>query len=342
MPSSRWRLGLVWVGATVAAAAWAPSAAAQQQAQGFDVERLYTSAPGGGWFVMDTLDIRGGLGGAAGAVASYAHDPLVIRSGSQRLAVVSDEAFLQLAFAFTYDRFRLYVSFDSPLEVEGNGGTLAGYTFTPPGVPQSPGTSGVDPGSAPDVLSHGRAAFDVRGFGAPGDPFRIGLGAQLWLPGGGPGALQGNYLSDGAPAVSLGKYWLMTRILFAGDLGMLTYAGQLGFNLRTLELSPQPQSPAGSELLFGVAAGAKFALCVSCGRQVVVGPEIFGETAVRRFFGTETTGIEGLLTARIEGTEDEKPQLRFRLGAGGGLDPNFGAPAARVVLGVEVSDRAPR
>ncbi len=76
---------------------WPSSAQAQRQAQGFDLERLYTSAPGAGWFVMDTLDMRGGLGGAVSTVISYAHDPLRITDGRQTLAVVSDEAFLQLA-----------------------------------------------------------------------------------------------------------------------------------------------------------------------------------------------------------------------------------------------------
>jgi hypothetical protein len=46
------------------AAARAPAALAQQRAEGFAVERFYSAAPGGGWFVMDDLSLRGGLGGA--------------------------------------------------------------------------------------------------------------------------------------------------------------------------------------------------------------------------------------------------------------------------------------
>src|SRR5260370_39812697 len=60
------------------ASAYAPCARAQpqqpqpQHPQGFAVERFYPSAPGGGWFVMDALDLRGGLGGALALTTGYA------------------------------------------------------------------------------------------------------------------------------------------------------------------------------------------------------------------------------------------------------------------------------
>ena len=190
--NSRWRRALACLGAVVVTSDWSTSAEAQPQAQGFNLERLYTSAPGGGWFVMDSLDMRGRLGGAVNLVASYARNPLRITDGSQHLAVVSDEAFLQLGMAATYDRFRLYCSFDSPLTVKGNSGTVGGYTFTGPSV---------DLASSPDAISHGRAGFDARVLGGPAGPFRLGLGAQLWFPGGAPGSLRNNYLSDGPPRV---------------------------------------------------------------------------------------------------------------------------------------------
>ena len=301
MRSSRRRVALTWGRAVLAASAcsWSANAQPRAQAQGFDLERLYTSAPGGGWFVMDTLDIEGGLGGAISAVTSYAKNPLRITQGLRELDVVSDEAFLELGLAVTYSRFRLYVSFDSPLWVQGNSGTIAGYTFAAPSV---------NPGSDPDAVSHGRIGVDMRALGRRGDPFRLGFGLQLWLPGGAPGSLQSNYLSDGPPSQSFGAYNAMARVLFAGDVGRFTYAGQVGFNLRPLSESPQPESPRGSELLFGVAGGARIPLC-HCRRALVAGAEIFGETAVLQFFGAQATGVEGLLTARWEGTADGEPQL---------------------------------
>jgi hypothetical protein len=330
MRSSSVRIPLLSLATALSLPAWSSSAHAQQQAQGFDLERLYTSAPGAGWFVMDALDMHGGLGGAVDLVASYARNPLRVTNAARSLDVVSDEAFMQVGAAATYDRFRLYASFDTPIAVEGNGGTIGGYTYT---------ATSVDLGSSPDAVTHARLGLDARLLGGPRDAFRLGLGAQLWIPGGAPGALQSNYLSDGPPSQTLGAYNAMFRILFAGDVAAFTYAAHLGVNVRGLDQSPQPESPEGSEALFGIAGGARFALCAACAKDVVIGPEVFGETAFRSFLGTQTTGVEGLFTSRIEGTSEGKLQLRLKLGAGGGLDPHFGAPEARFVFGVELFER---
>src|ERR1700727_71684 len=109
---------------------------AQQQEAGFAVERLYLSAPGAGWFVMDDLDISGRLGGAVSLTSGYARNPLVITDpvSKQTLAVVSEEAFLDIGAAVTYDRFRGYVNFPFPLVVNGTSGTLGPYQFTAPSV----------------------------------------------------------------------------------------------------------------------------------------------------------------------------------------------------------------
>src|ERR1700733_10342729 len=94
---------------------------AQQQPSGFAVERLYQSAPGGGWFVMDDLDISGRLGGVVSFSSGYARNPLVITGpdGKQKLAVVSEEAFLDVGAAVTHDRFRGYINFPMPLLLSG-------------------------------------------------------------------------------------------------------------------------------------------------------------------------------------------------------------------------------
>lgn len=327
MPSFRI---LAYTASGLVAAAWPAPARAQQHAQGFDVERLYTSAPGAGWFVMDALDMHGGLGGAASADVSYAHDPLRITNGHQTLAVVSDEAFLQLGFAGTYDRFRIYATFDSSLLVHGTGGTLGGYVFTGPSV---------DLGSSPDAVSHARIGVDTRVFGRHAGVFRLGVGLQLWFPGGAPGALSTNYLSDGPPSESLGAYNAMVRVLFAGDVGLFTYAGQIGFNLRSVDDAPTPGSPQGSEALFGGAGGVRVSLSPAWNESLVVGPEVYGETAVRSLFGENTTGAEALLSGRVESTAERGAKLRFKLGIGAGLDARFGAPEWRTVIGIELFDQ---
>ncbi len=322
--------------ALFAAMLTASSAAAQQQppqAQGFDLERMYTSAPGAGWFVMDAIDMHGQLGGAVAAVTSYARNPLRVTDGTQHISVVSDEAFLQIGAAGTYDRFRVYASFDSPLTVQGHGGVVGGYAFSAPSM---------DPGTSPDAISHARFGADMRLLGEHAAPFRLGLGAQLWLPGGSPGSLRTNYLSDGPPGSALGAYAAQARGLFAGDVGVLAYAGHVGLYLRQVDDRDVPGSPRGSEALFGAAAGAKIAPCDACGVRLVVGPEVFGATALASFLATNATALEGLLTGRLEGTAEDRAQIRVKLGAGGGLNARFGAPEARFVLGVELFDSGGR
>lgn len=302
----------------VATSLVASRAEAQQQAQGFALERLYSSAPGGGWFVMDALDMRGGLGGGVAISGGYAHDPLRVTNGAQHLNVVADQASFDVALAATYDRFRLYLNLEGPIVSKGTGGSVGDYDFTAPSF---------DISTRPDNFSDARFGFDARLLGDPKGPFRLGGGAQLYVP---FGALRADYLSDAT-------YRAMGRLLVAGDVGSFTYAGQLGVHVRPLDDSPIPGSPRGSELLFGLAAGPRFPVG-SRGTVVVVGPEFYGETAFNSFLSTMATGIEGLLSGRVEGTSDDGTQLRVKLGAGAGINPQFGAPEWRFVFGIELFD----
>jgi len=326
-PRAFWLLFAVTVLGT-----WTRHADAQQQAQGFAVDRLYLSGPGGGWFVMDTLDMRGGLGGEMSLTTEYAHDPLRVRasSGSAHLAVVSDVAMADFGFAATYDRFRLYLNLDWPLDVSGNGGVVGSDQFTAPNAGQPFTPSGVNPSTAPDALADARLGLDARIFGAAHGSFRLGAGAQLFIPS--PNTPRSEYITDGT-------FRGMARLLFAGDVGMFGYAGQLGVHIRPLDDAPILGSPEGSELLFGLAAGPRFALGKAKGFSLVVGPEIYGQTAFRNFFGS-ATGLEGLMTGRLEGTADDGPQVRIKLGAGGGLDAKFGAPEWRMVFAIELFDHS--
>jgi hypothetical protein len=295
--------------------AFGPSLAdAQQQASGFAVERLYQSAPGAGWFVMDDLDISGRLGGAVSLTSGYARNPLVVTGpdGKQKLAVVSEEAFVDFGAAITHDRFRGYIDFPVPLLLSGTSGTLGQYQFTAPSV--SFGTN-------PDTLSDPRIGFDIRLLGEPGGLLRLGAGAQLIFPSGS----RADYVTDD-------KYRAMFRFLAAGTAGAFRYAGQLGVHVRTLNDAPVPGSPNGSEFLYGISGGRRFA--GPNGWAVVAGPEFFGETAFRAFFSGET-GTEALLTGRFEHTGNGR-NLRIKLGVGHALLQNFGAAQWRIVFGVEM------
>jgi hypothetical protein len=282
----------------------------QQAQNGFAVERFYPSAPGAGWFIMDDLNISGGLGVALEATSGYARKPLEVRSvdDTQQLSIVSDEALLEVGAAATYDRYRVYLNLPVPIFITGNSGTVGSYQWSGPSV---------TPGSNPDTVSDPRLGFDMRFFGQPGNSLRLGLGAQLIFPSGD----RANYTSDG-------RYRGMLRFLAAGDSGAYSYAGQFGIHIRTLNDAPVPDSPNGNEFLFGVSVGRK--MNAHAGWAVLLGPEIYGETAFASFFSRQETGAEGLLTARFDRT-DQESNVRIKMGFGYGLIHHFGAPEWRIL-----------
>ena len=268
------------------AGALSSAASARAQAQGFALERLYPSAPGGGWIVMDDLGMHGGYGGAMSVTGGYARDPLA--------PIVNDEAFMSIGLALSYDRFRLYLDLPSPLAVKGAGASE-------------------DIGNAPDLISDPRIGFDARLVGGAHDPFRMGIGTQIFFPNG----TRADYVSDETMRA-------MFRLLFAGDAGKFTWAAHAGLHLRT-----QWEGP---EFIFGAAAGVRLPLDVGKRWAFVVGPEIFGETALRH----SMTGVEGLLGMRLERLAEDAPHLRFKFGIGPGFDPSFGTPSFRLVFSVEL------
>ncbi|HEY1419054.1 MAG TPA: hypothetical protein VGF41_14190 [Myxococcaceae bacterium] len=298
--SRAWLLGALLLGL---------SARAQTPVQGFDAERFFPSAPGAGWFVMDSLDMHGELGGAISFSARYARDPL--RVGG--VAVVTDSGYGQIAAAITFRSWRWSLAFDVPVAVKGRTATIGGYAYPGPDL---------DLGSHPDTLSDVRLGVDTRLLGDPDGPFRLGLGAQLWIPSG----PVDQYVSDGT-------YRGMVRLLFAGDVSWLAYAGNVGVHIRPRDDGGVPGAPRGSELLFGAAAGAKLPIGESS--RAVIGPEVYGATAFNAFFQAGTTSAEALLSGRIEGT-GSGPQIRVKLGAGVGLGSSFGTPAWRVVFQIEM------
>ena len=290
---------------------------AQQPANGFALERLYTSAPGGGWIVMDSLDMHGGFGGAVELTTGYENDPLRVQAGGQSLAVVSSEAFTDLGLAGTYDRYRVYANFTVPLRLTGYSGTVGDYAYTAPDVNLR---------SNPDNLADIRLGFDARLLGDYRSPFRLGASAQIFIP----NDSRVNYDTDD-------RIRAMARLLFAGDEGIFTYAGQVGVHIRPLNDYPIPGSPQGSEFLFGIAGGVK--IPVGLAKRIVVGPEVYGASAFRSFMQAAETDKEWLISTRFEGTGDSGRQARLKLGVGGGINPQFGAPKWRVVLAVEFFGR---
>jgi len=310
---------LVFASVLTAVSLCSVPAQGQQQAQGFALERLYTSAPGGGWIVMDALDMHGGLGGAVELTTGYANDPLRVPAGagSQSLAVVSTEAFVDFGLAATYDRYRVYTNFTVPIRLTGDSGTVGDYIYTAPAVNLR---------SNPDDLADIRFGFDARLLGDARSRFRLGAGGQILIP----NNSRANYITDD-------RLRAMGRLLVAGDEGRFTYAGQAGVHIRPLNDFPIPGSPQGSEFLFGFAGGVK--IPVGPAGRVVVGAEVYGATAFRSFMQAAETDKEWLLSTRFEGTGNRGRQARVKLGVGGGINPQFGAPKLRVVLAVDFFGR---
>ncbi len=300
---------------------WSAYADAQQQAQGFSVERFYPAAPGAAWMVMDDLRLQGKLGGAVSLIAGYARGPLRVDTadGSRPLNVIANQVFADTGMALLYDRYRLYLNLSTPLYTSGKSGTANGYRFTSPAV---------DVGKYPDKVTDIRLGFDTRLLGDANGPFRVGLGAQLIVPSG----ERALYFSDGT-------YRAMGRLLLAGDPGIFTYAGHLGLHVRPRDDRPAPFGPRGSELLFGFAIGPKLPIGTNGKSAIVVGPELYGATAVNSFLGKTTTAVEAMLTGRFEHTNSRGALTRIKLGVGDGLNPEFGAAEWRCVIGAELLGR---
>lgn len=261
---------------------------------------------------MDDLDFSGRLCGAVSLTSGYARNPVIVTGSTGKLALVTQEAFVDIGGAVTHDRYRGYIDLPTPLLVTGNSGSLGVYQFTAPSVSL---------GSNPDTVSDPRLGFDARLLGQPGSPFRLGAGAQLIFPSG-----------DRADYVSDARYRGMFRVLVAGDRGAFRYTGQLGVHVRLLNDAPVPGSPNGSELLYGIGAGRSIR---GPGDWIVVaGPEIFGERAFQSSESGEA-GTEALFTGRLEQSGKVR-SLRIKLGAGHALEQNFGAAQWRVVFGVEL------
>ena len=65
-------------------------------------------------------------------------------------------------------------------------------------------------------------------------------------------------------------------------------------------------------------------------------PEIWGASALSPSLSGDTTSLDALLGARLEGTADDGLQLRVKIGVGAGVLSHLGTPEWRALLGVEV------
>jgi outer membrane protein OmpA-like peptidoglycan-associated protein len=158
---------------------------------------------------------------------------------------------------------------------------------------------------------------DVRLIGSYGDPITLAAGVQVYLPTGS----RTDYTGDGKARVA-------PRVLGAGDLGPLTYAGRLGFQYRPQD-SKYATGDIGSEVQLAAAVGLRMA-----DKKLVVGPEFYGSTVVSSsdaVFKKLSTPVELI----VGGHYTFANMFRAGLGVGPGLTRAFGTPQVRVLASLE-------
>ncbi len=280
-------------------------ASAQAVTPGFGVDRFNPSERGSEWFVLDSLDLRGGVRPALGVVGEYAHKPLVFygADGNERVAIVSSQFYLHAGGSLVLGD-RLRVAFNLPMALANNGNNA---------VVNGQRLSGPDRAALGDL----RFSADLRLFGTYGSPFTIAAGGQVFMPTGERNAYTGDEHARG-----------ILHVLAAGEIGMIVYGGKIGVHFRDLNQSFDG-SPIASELIFGVSAGVRV-----LDRKLLIGPELYGSTGVSSsdvVFTKRATPLEVILGGHYTiGTD-----WRVGAGIGPGLTRGLGEPAVRVLASVE-------
>jgi OmpA-OmpF porin, OOP family len=278
---------------------------ASAQETGFAVNRFEPSERGSGFFVTDTLDLRGHVRPALGAVFDYGYKPLVFYGleGNERAAIVRHQLFSHLGGSLVlWDRLRLGLNLPVALYQDGERAVVNGVPLKQADKP---------------AIGDVRLAADLRLLGETTDPFTLAAGVRAWLPTG----VRSQFTGDGAARVA-------PQVLAAGQVGIFTYAARLALVYRARD-DAYAGSSLGSELVGGASAGLR-----TRDGRLVVGPEIYGSsvfTDSRSFFKTRGTPAEWLFGAHYGITED----VRVGAGVGGGLTRGYGAPQLRGLFSIE-------
>ncbi|MFO0663606.1 MAG: OmpA family protein [Polyangiaceae bacterium] len=300
------------------------AASAQTTPTGFAVNRFEPSERGSEWFALESLDFRGQARPAIGIVGDYQYRPLVVHNpdgapgvpagqpndGSVRGSILRNVFTLNPGVSMVFfERLRLAASLPIVLfQDKGTGSTTvraangSNVTFAGPQDEQAIG----------DL----RLGLDFRLFGDYDGPFRLAVGSQFWLPTG----KQVNYTGDE-------EFRFSPRIMVAGDVSAFVYAARVSFNYRPERSYGSDAAPTfGSEIGFAASAGVK------AGKRFVIGPEVWGSTAViGDLRGKMATPVEGALGAHYTIPGD----IRLGAGVGTGFNGGYGSPQVRALFNVE-------
>jgi outer membrane protein OmpA-like peptidoglycan-associated protein len=265
--------------------------------------RFDPSEKGSDWFENESLDYRKNFRPAFGVLLDYEKDPVVLRNpdGSQQGSVITDQLYLHLGVNFELWK-RLRLGAELPLELAQTGDS----------VTLSSGTVSSPSGAAVGDL---RLGADARLYGEYEAPFRIAVGAQVYLPTG-----------SAAHFTTTGETRVLPRLLIAGDIDVFSYALRFGYQVNPGSINYNGH-PIGDEFSMGAAIGLRF-----FDRALLVGPEISSYTRVSDAFQSNTSPTEILLGAHYR-VED------LQIGAGIGSSFNngdaIGSPTFRALLGLE-------
>ncbi|MBI5545682.1 MAG: OmpA family protein [Deltaproteobacteria bacterium] len=272
------------------------AAGARAEVTGFALDRFTPSEAGSDWFTQESLDLRGQVRPFASFVLDEGHRPLALYStdGSASRAVVANQLYGHLSGAMTLvDRIRVGLSVPLALFQNGEAVSLSSGRYAPPRS-----------GAFGDI----RLGADVRLYGVHGDALTLAAGARAFIPTGS----RDNYSGDGAVR-------LEPRALAAGEIGLLAWAAQLGFQYRALS-EGFASAKLGSEMLLGASLGWRF-----WDRRLLIGPELYGRTLVNDFLGRTGTPLEAILGAQYFHSSG----ISIGLAGGMGLTRGFGSPESR-------------
>jgi len=281
---------------------------AHAQRTGFAIDRFEPAERGSQFFVNDTLDFRGDLRPALGAILDYGYKPLVVydTQGNERSAIVRHQMFTHVGGALTLaDRVRFGLNL--PIAVYQDGERSAVNVN---------GTTELFKPADKAAIGDIRLAADVRLLGQYGDAFVLAGGIRAWLPTG----QRSQFTGDGSTRIA-------PQVMAAGDLGPITYAARLALVYRPRD-DGYAGSPLGSELLGAAGVGVK-----ALDKKLVIGPEVFASsvfTDSNSFFKTRGTPAEWLF-----GIHYALGDIRVGGGVGGGLTRGYGAPQIRALASLE-------
>jgi len=314
-PLRRSRLPLLGLASlTALATALAPSSAAAQT-NGVLANRFDPSEKGSEWFENESLDYRSNLRPAFGIIVDYAKDPVVLHNpvdGSTQGSLISDQLYLHVGASIAlWERLRL--GFELPLELGETGNT----TTTTAGNVGSPS------GAAVGDL---RLGGDIRLYGEHAAPFRLAVGAQVYLPTG-----------SSAHFTTAGEVRVMPRLMIAGDVDVFAYSVRVGYEVNpsgTYLNNAYPNTyMQGDEVSMGAAVGLRF-----FDKKLLFGPEFSSYTLAKNAFQASTSPTELLLGAHYR---YEDLQIGLGLGSSFSTGDSLGSPTFRVVAGIEYHPSIP-